>query len=144
MTHRDKGHYSKKHPPGKKINESLAEAVKEIAKDGKISCSDAHDIARKFGVPPNEVGFTIDMLEISIVECQLGLFGYKPIKKIISPAKEVSQQLRQEIEKAVKDGKLSCKMAWDIAEKLGLKKTDIASACDALGIKIGHCQLGAF
>jgi len=144
MAHKHRGHYSEKHPANKKINKNLAKVIKEKAKTQKITCSDAHEIAKKLGVSPDEVGFTMDMLEISIVQCQLGLFGYKPVKKIVGPAKEVSQKLKEEIEKAIRGGKLPCEEAWKISERLGIKKTDVSSACEALGIKIGPCQLGAF
>lgn len=143
MTSHDKGHYSRKHPETKQIDETLAHAIRERAKHGCISCAVAHDIARNLLSPPEEVGVAIDMLEIRLIKCQLGLFGY-PQKKIVIPAKEISEELREEIEKKLKDGKLPCKMAWDIAKKLGLRKMEVSSACEALGIKIGPCQLGAF
>ena len=144
MAHLHRGHYSEKHSQRKKINEHLARSIKQMAKNGEISCAAAHAVAKEFDISPEEVGFTIDMLEIPIVKCQLGLFGYKPEKKIVKPAREISDRLREEIEMAVEKGKLSCKMAWNIAAELGLKKMDVSAACEALGIKIKLCQLGAF
>jgi len=144
MEHNLQGHYSKKHAPGKMPDERLVKAIREKTRDGEIPCAVAHTIAKELNVSPKEVGFAMDMLEIPITKCQLGLFGYKPEKKIVKPAKEVSSELKDEIMAAIKDGKLSCEMVWNIAKKLGLKKMDVSSACEKLGIKIGHCQLGAF
>ncbi len=33
-----------------------------------------------------EIGVTLDLLEIRIGKCQLGLFGYKPVSKAVAPA----------------------------------------------------------
>jgi len=42
------------------------------------------------------------------------------------------------------DEKLSCAAAWEIAGSLNISRTKVASACEAMGIKIKPCQLGAF
>ncbi len=145
MSYYDRGNYSKKHSSFKKINKKLAQIIKDRAKKGEIACATAHAIADELGVDSSEIGFTIDMLEIRIVKCQLGLFGYNaPKKKILTPAEEVSEELKGEIKNAIEDGKISCESIWNIAKKLGLKKMQVSSACEALGIKITRCQLGAF
>ena len=56
----------------------------------------------------------------------------------------VPQELEQAIRDALIDGKLTCKAAWDLADKMQMSKSDLASACEALEIKIKKCQLGAF
>ncbi len=144
MSHKKRGHYSEKHPPGKKPDPRIEEAVKKKAKQGELPCAVAHSIAKDLGVPPEEVGFAMDMLGISITKCQLGLFGYRPERKILKPAKDVSEDLRKEIENSVEEGRIPCKKIWQIAERLGIGKMEVASACEALGIKISRCQLGAF
>ena len=83
-------------------------------------------MAKKIGVSPGEVGFTADFLEMSIVKCQLGLFGYRPHKKIIKPAETVSKDLQRAIQELTSDGRIACKDAWAVAEKLKLKKMDIS------------------
>jgi hypothetical protein len=144
MTEEDRGHYAKKHPADRAVDPSIAEAVKEKTTNNEISCASAFSIVDDLGVPPVEVGFTIDALEITIIKCQLGLYGYKPNKKIIKPADQVTAEL----EKAIRDGlvndRLPCAVAWETAKTFGLRKMDISSACEALGIKITPCQLGAF
>jgi hypothetical protein len=44
----------------------------------------------------------------------------------------------------MEDDRISCKSAWNVATRLNLAKIDVSNACEALGIKICKCQLGAF
>jgi hypothetical protein len=144
MTHEDKGHFSKKHPPDRKVNERVAAAVKSKVKDGDMACAVAFEIAEGLGVPPEEVGFTLDLLEVNVVKCQLGLFGYSPAKRIVKPAERVPPDLEKAIREALVKDRLPCASSWALAEKRRLKKMEISSACETLGIKIRPCQLGTF
>ena len=144
MTHEDKGHFSKKHSPDRKVNERVTAAVKGKVKEGAMACAVAFEIAESLGVQPEEVGFTLDSLEVNIVKCQLGLFGYAPVKRIVKPAERVPPDLEKAIRGALVKDRLPCASAWALAEKRRLKKMEISSACEALGIKIGTCQLGSF
>ena len=144
MTHEDAGHYAAKHPEAK-IDSQIAEAIADKDKDGRITCAAAHAIAKKLSVPPHVVGKNIDLLEKRIHFCQMGLFGHPPeTVKAITPMERVPQELEQAIREALIDGKLTCKAAWDLADKMQMSKSDLASACEALEIKIKKCQLGAF
>jgi hypothetical protein len=144
MTREDKGHYAKKHPSNRKIDEKLAEAVKGRILEGKIACAAAFRIASDLEVSPLEVGFTIDVLEIPLTKCQLGLFGHDPHKGFVKPAESMSSGLEDAIRKALVNDRLSCAAAWEIAERLGIGKMDVTAACEALRIKISSCQLGTF
>jgi hypothetical protein len=144
MTHANRGHYAKKHPEDRKVNPDVAAAVKKKAANAKIACAVAFTISSHLNVPPAEVGFTADFFEIPITKCQLGLFGYHPIKKNVKPAESVSGELEDEIRAALVNGKLPCAAAWEIAGRSGIHKMKVASACEALKIKIITCQLGAF
>ena len=144
MTHENNGHYAKKHDPGRKVKPEVAEAVKQHISKGVISCAAAFRIAKDLKVPAAEIGFTLDTLEISIVKCQLGLYGYSPEKKIVKPAETVSQATEEVIRDALDNDRLTCTRAWDIAETLGIGKMEVSSACEALQIKISSCQLGSF
>ena len=144
MVHKDRGHYAKKHPSHLKLDPGIAEEVKLRAQSGEMSCAVAHSIAKHLKTEPREVGFTIDFLEIAIVKCQLGLYGYRPRKRIVKTADRISQGLEEAIREAVIDGRLPCKDAWDIAQRLSIGKMEVSSACEALKIKISSCQLGAF
>lgn len=144
MTHEDRGHYAKKHPADRKVKPEITQAVKQKSSDGEISCVAAHKIAAGLEVSPEEVGFGIDLLEVRIVKCQLGLFGYRPEKKVVKPAESVSETLEKTLKEATLDGRLSCSTVWDIAQRLGMAKMKISSACEALKIKLISCQLGAY
>ena len=144
MTHEDKGHFSQKHPSERKLNPDVAHAVKERAREEGLPCAVAFEVAKDLGVPPEEVGFTADRLEISLIRCQLGLHGYGPERKKVTPSDTVTPELEARIRDRLIHGKLPCKAAWDIAEELDLRKLAVSSACEALEIKISSCQLGAF
>ena len=144
MTHDDQGHYAKKHSQDRKVKPEISDALKKQVSDGKISCAVAHKIVGDLKETPAEVGFTIDILELRIAKCQMGLFGYKPEKKVVKPVKNVPRTLENAILEQLEDGRLSCKAAWEVAEKLSIKKMQVASACETLKIKISPCQLGAF
>ena len=144
MTHEDRGHYSKKHPPERRVKPEISEALRQKASDGEITCAAAHQIAANLGVSPLEVGVAADIMEMRIVKCQLGLYGYRPEKRIVRPSPQVSPALEAGIRDALVEGRLACKTAWEMAERLGLRKMEVSSACEALKIKITSCQLGAF
>jgi len=136
--------YKKKHPADRRPPDKILEAVRQRAKENEMPCAVAFDIARDLNVQPSEVGFALDYSEIRLVKCQLGLFGYKPQKSIVSPSSSVSQDLEKDIKVRLKNGRLPCKEAWALASERGLRKMEVSSACEALGIKISECQLGAF
>ncbi len=136
--------YSKKHPSDKKPIPEVVEAVKSKAQEGGMPCAVAFEVAKELNVEPSEVGFTLDHLGIRIIKCQLGLFGYDPEKRLVKPADSVDPSLKQAIETGLKGGRLPCKEAWAIASEKGLRKMQVSAACEALGIKISNCQLGAF
>lgn len=144
MTHEDAGHYASKHPEGVEADPEIAAQVRQKLSGNHITCAEAHSIAAKLSVQPSQVGITIDLLEARIVKCKMGLFGYSPQKRIVTPAGSVSAELKNSIESKLADGRISCEHCWEIASKQGIRKLDVAGACEALGIKIKPCQLGAF
>lgn len=144
MTKEDRGHYSKKHSPDRKADPALADAVKKRSSEGKLACAVAFEIAKEFSASPEEVGFTMDSLEMPIVKCQLGLFGYGERKKVVAPAEMIQPELKEAILRGSENNRLSCAASWEIAGRLGLRKMSVSSACETLNIKITPCQLGAF
>ena len=144
MVHEDAGHYAAKHP-GKTIDPSVANAIAAKEKDGRITCVAAHTIAKKQACPPDVVGMNIDLLEKRIRRCQLGLFGYGlKKKKAVKPAAMVAPPLKKAIRQAMVGDRITCRAAWEVAQKMSLTKLEVASACEALQLKISKCQLGAF
>ena len=144
MTHADKGKYAQKHSQEIKVEDSLKQEVQQAAKENNVACKVAEEIAGRKEVALDDVGIALDILNINITECQLGLFGYKPQKKIVQPAREVAPDLKQAINNALSDGRLSCAASWAIAKQLNLSRMKVSAACEALQIRIKPCQLGAF
>jgi len=137
-------HYAKKHLPDQKPDPGIVDLLKERAKDGEITCASAFGIAADLEVSPDKVGLNADLLEIPVTKCQLGLFGYRPKKKIVTPSSGISSDLEEAIRRGLIDKRLPCRPAWEIAKTLSIKKIAVSSACEALGVKISPCQLGAF
>lgn len=54
--------------------EKIAALLKERAKGGKITCTEARKIAEELKVSPREVGNMCDELKIKICACELGCF----------------------------------------------------------------------
>ena len=126
------------------VDATTIEAVRINSSNNEISCEEAAAIAAGLAKSMSEVGAACDLLELHIIKCQLGLFGYHPQKKIVSAAQSVVPELEQAIREKLVGGTLPCKTAWEIAEKLALPRMKVASACEALQIKVSPCQLGAF
>lgn len=144
MTHEDAGHYAAKHGDGARLVPEIQQALEQVIKEGTASCAALHKIANDLDVPPSEVGKATDLMEVRLTRCQMGLFGYSPEGRIVRPADVVSPELETAIRGALIDGKVPCRLSWDIAKRFGVAKMDVARACETLRIKISSCQLGAF
>ncbi len=143
--HQDEGHYAGKHPDKSALNERIAEVLKAEAENGRLSCTAAHRIASELGVSPAETGRNMDLLEIRITGCQLGLFGKDKdeVDKTL-PSEDDVDVLKEIIEEDSRNGGISCRTLWTAAEKAGSTKAQAAAVCDLMSIKIHSCQLGAF
>lgn len=137
-------HYRAKHPRGAPFDPALARALSEIAENDRFTCAAAFRLVETLGAEPAELGRTADLLELRITRCQLGLFGFEPEKRIVKPADEVTEELRERLEAATVDGTISCASLWEIADALGLARMEVSAACECLRVKITPCQLGAF
>jgi hypothetical protein len=144
MKHEKGQKFSAKHGSGALADPTIKAEIEKKAGAGEIACAAAFQIADALGIPPAEVGKTIDLLEFRINKCQLGLFGYKPHKKAVQPKQPANQEMEDALRKALVDGKLACSDAWRIARGFNVPKMSVSGACEALGIKIKPCQLGAF
>lgn len=145
MSHKDAGNYQAKRADGGTADPAVAKSVRDLSRNGEIACADAHGISGKFGINPGEVGVVIDLMEIKIIRCQLGLFGYEESKRnIVAPAVVVSSDLRNRIMNDSTESRISCISLWQIADELGVAKMEMTAASEALGLKICNCQLGAF
>ncbi len=124
--------------------EDISNEIKKNAKEGKLPCAVAFQIAESLGVQPGDVGKTADILNVKLEKCQLGLFGHDPENKKVKPDHEAASKLKGAIEPEVTDGRLACRTVWEISARLDVSKMKISNACEAMGIKIDKCQLGAF
>jgi hypothetical protein len=148
MTHEDAGNYAAKRPLNMVIDERLAKAVRDKTVNGEIACAQAELISKKLGVTVEEVGAVIDLLEIRIKRCQIGLFGYPkerfPEGRAVKAAESVAPGMEASIRGNLVAGRLPCKAVWKIAAEYRMPKMAVSSACEALKIKIKPCQLGSF
>ncbi len=114
------------------------------SENGELACKRALALARELAVDPLVIGRYADDLGLKLVDCQLGLFGYRPEKKIVKPADTIEPVLAGQIEKHLTGGRLPCSAAFDIAWSMGLARMDVSSVCEAMKVSIKPCQLGAF
>jgi hypothetical protein len=144
MTHSDKGHYAGKHQPGGRPDEKIVAMIRLRAEDGTLACADAERISAELVTGMAEVGRALDLLEVRIGRCQLGLFGYPPDGKIVLAEEWTEPALGEMIRNRLSGGRLSCAAAWKIAVEMKIERMKVSSACESLGIRIKPCQLGAF
>lgn len=143
MTHEDAGHYALKHKD-QTVDPAIRSQLETVAEEGKVTCSAAHRIATSLGKTPAEVGVQVDLLEYRLTECCLGLFGHGPTRKKLDHGITVADELEDVLKKMAPEGRMTCLQCWETARKFKMKRMEISSACEKLGIKIKPCQLGAF
>ena len=143
MAHEDAGNYAgKRH--GVKLNETIAAKIRERVSENKISCAEAHSIAAELNTTPSDVGTAIDLLEVRIIKCQLGLFGYGNMKNIPALSDKINPEIESAIKLSLVNERLPCSTAWEIAKRFTVAKNMISAVCEVMKIKISPCQLGAF
>ncbi len=140
--HNDK--FAAKHGPDARPDPEIADALAERAQEKSLPCAVAFSIAESLDKTPALLGKTADLLGYRLTKCQLGLFGYAPEKKIVRPKAPEDPALADAILQTAKDGRLSCRKAWEIAERFGARRMTVSGACEDFGLKIKPCQLGAF
>jgi hypothetical protein len=146
MTRKTGNSFIAKHGQDSKVDipAAVRERLEKAAPAGTLSCAAAFQLSADLEKPPAEIGKAADLLGIRLVNCQLGLFGYAPEKKIVQPAAAVDPALEGAIRAALQGDRLSCGRAWELAERFRMPKMNVSAACEALGLKVKPCQLGAF
>lgn len=144
MSRDAKKSFSEKHGADQKPEDFIKQEILNRIKDNTIACAVAFDIANALDVTPGRVGRTVDLMNIRLIKCQLGMFGYSSQNKIAKPADHVDTGLAEALRSGLVEGRLPCQKAWEIAARFKIPKLAVGSACEALGIKIKPCQLGAF
>jgi hypothetical protein len=143
MTHKDTGNYAGKRG-GRALNETIAAKIKGKISENRISCAEAHSIAVELNTDPADVGAAIDLLEVRIIKCQLGLFGYGKEKNIPVLSDKINPDIESVIKSSLVNDRLPCFTAWEIAKRFKVARPMISAACETMKIKISPCQLGAF
>ena len=54
--------------------EKLAEKVKALSKNGKISCKQALKLAEEEGISSRDLGNLLNEIKVKVASCQLGCF----------------------------------------------------------------------
>lgn len=122
----------------------LAAEITASLIEGRLPCRVAFRVAAKLNVTPRVVGGKADELKVRIINCQLGCFRVK-----IATNEELSKmQIGPAVEKAVQaslfDGRLPCKIAFEVAEKLKVSRQRVGATAFKFNIRIADCQLGCF
>ncbi|MCP4693726.1 MAG: hypothetical protein GY859_37175 [Desulfobacterales bacterium] len=136
--------YSEKHGEDAKPDPILEKEIQKRLKDQAIPCAVIFNMAKELKVSHREIAKTVDLLDITISKCQLGLFGYKPEKKKVKAETTSNQELMDAIEASAKNNRLPCEKAWEIAARFKTPKMKVSNICEGAGIKVKPCQLGAF
>ena len=135
---------SDKHGPGDQPDPAIKSEIEKQGKNSQLPCAVAFKVIETLGVSAAEVGKTTDLIGFELVKCQLGLFGYKPNKKIVKPKKDAQQEIIDTVTAESTEGRLTCKAVWNIAARFKVPKMTVSGVCEVTGIKIKPCQLGAF
>lgn len=144
MSEKKRKPFSRKHDPNLHPDPSIENEIKKRDAGREVSCALAFEIAEGMGVNPEDVGRTADMLDIPLIKCQLGLFGYKPDNKIIRAEDTTNMELKYAVIGSSDNSRLSCEKAWQIADQFNISKLMVGNMCQANRIKIKDCRLGAF
>jgi hypothetical protein len=144
MKHQKGQKFADKHGVEVRVNELIKEHIIGHTKNNELACAKAFKIADELNVSAAEVGKTADLLNMKLVKCQLGLFGYTPEKKIVKPKAASTIKLESAIQDSLAEGALPCAKAWEIARHFDISKMTVSAVCEQLKIKIRPCQLGAF
>jgi hypothetical protein len=144
MKHQKGQKFADKHGVEVRVNELIKEHIIGQTKNNELACAKAFKIADELNVSAAEVGKTADLLNMKLVKCQLGLFGYTPEKKIVKPKAASTIKLESAIQDSLAEGALPCAKAWEIARNFDISKMTVSAVCEQLKIKIKPCQLGAF
>lgn len=136
--------FAAKHGDEAAVDPLIKAEIKKRIKGPELPCALAFEIAKTLEVTPQAIGKTADLMNLRLVKCQLGLFGYGPEKKIVRAQTCDNDRLGAAIEAAMADGRVSCRQAWDIAAGLNLRKLTVSGVCEGMNLKVKPCQLGAF
>ncbi len=119
------------------LNELQKSIIKNnLEDDGKLSCIKAFSVAKKIGHDLLDMSAITKSMDISISNCELGVFG----KLNFSPAEKI---IYDDLEQSYGDvKKLDCHLYWELAKKYSLRK--VGSTVKHSDFEVINCQLGCF
>ena len=56
------------------VTSEIEDSLKQVAKDGELTCSQAMEFARSKKIPLNKMKYLTDLFKIKLKSCQLGTF----------------------------------------------------------------------
>ena len=56
------------------VTPEIEDSLKQVAKDGELTCSQAMEFARSKKIPLNKMKYLTDLFKIKLKSCQLGTF----------------------------------------------------------------------
>ncbi len=95
MTREQGPKFSEKHGANTQMDPAIKQKIEYKAKNSEISCAVAFQIAEELNITPADIGKGIDLLNVRLIKCQLGLFGYGPGKKAVKPKSPENQELEE-------------------------------------------------
>ena len=107
MTREQGPKFSEKHGADTMLDPTVKKKIEDKAKKQEIACAVAFQIAEELKKTPSDIGKSIDLLDIRLVKCQLGLFGYTPEKKAVKPKSPQRPEMKEAIHKAMEDHKVT-------------------------------------
>lgn len=124
----------------------IEDRLREASQEGRIGCAQLFEIAAELGTTPAQIATAANGIELRIVHCQLGAFGYEDFgeRRLLRALPELPAAIATELVGGLVDGRLPCASAWRIGRQFGLPRFIIGCAAETKGLRIGPCQLGCF
>jgi hypothetical protein len=124
--------------------QTLEEILKANARDGRISCTQTWEICKTTGRSREVAGKLLNGMKIKVSDCQLGCFGVSKATHDELKGKSPEEAIKKEISGVLKEGKLPCAYAHNIAKRMKVTPREVGDTATLMSIKVSQCQLGCF
>lgn len=130
---------------GAPLDARIAAAIASRLEGGRLDCAAAWAIADRLGVEPLTVGRTADGMQVRLSACQLGFFGHASHPDGVGETvTAVPEAFSTAVLAAAEHDQISCARLWGEADRFGVARPVAGELADRLGLKVRHCDLGAF
>jgi hypothetical protein len=119
------------------LNETQKELILEnLNEKGRLPCVKALSLARELKIDPKSMVDITDELQVKIGECELGVFGDRPLG-------DVDNELYSKILTfSDENKKVECPKLWEEAKNSTMQ--NVRSTVKQTDIFVTYCQLGCF